>query len=95
MTTISPVSLKLKELNLFNFTSLKDVSTLSHLSKLYISYSPQLEDISPLRNVCDLTFYNCPALSDLSMLSGDKNRYISLILCKELTDIRSLSNFRS
>lgn len=67
----------------------------SHLSKLEISYSAQLEDISPLKNIPNLTFNSCQALSDLSMLCGDNCKVINFILCTRITDIHSLSNFRS
>ncbi len=92
--TLPPVSPKKKELKLFKFLKLQDVTTLSHLSKLQISYSVYFEDISPIKNVPDLTFYSCSALSDLSVLRGDKNKVINLILCGKLTDIHSLSRFR-
>lgn len=95
MEVISASSSLTQELFLEGFTELKDVSSLSHLSKLSIRDSLELEDITPLCNIPDLSFFNCPALSDFSMFAGKQLSKLIVDSCPLLIDVCSLRNIRT
>lgn len=101
-TTIPILPRHVKELEVVNFSKLKDVSNLANLAKLYIAGAMKLKDILPLRNIANLTIKSCDSVADFSVLtkiilSEDvlANRFsgvhiLHLIDCPLLSDVSCL-----
>lgn len=81
----------LQDLELGNCVKVQDISSLSHLKRLQLSYAYELTDITPLQNVPHLSFKNCPNIRNFSILSNKTQEY----LCIERSSISDVSFLRN
>ncbi len=79
------------KLNLINCLNIRDVCSLSHLRRLKLSHAYQVTDITPLENIPHLSLINCPSIRDFSVLSSERQRFLSLER-SSITDVSSLRN---
>ncbi len=82
------------KLNLINCLNIRDVCNLSHLRRLELSHAYQVTDITPLKNIPHLSLSNCPSIRDFSVLSSERQRFLSLER-SSITDVSFLRNILS
>jgi hypothetical protein len=68
---------------------IEDVSMLSHIKVLEISYNEFLVDVSPLKNIEHLTLQNCSSLREIGALGN--HQYLDLSYCAKITTVNHLA----